>query len=134
MKTTMPTTDNLLRHQLAALPEADLPQALWPRVDARRVALRKRFRLGAASACACLLVATLALVGMPAVVPSPAQLAQATHAGTQDLQAQLRAVDRALQVAYENGSSDAEIEPLWVVRRALFNSLQSAPAPGRGQI
>ena len=38
----------------------------------------------------------------------------------QDVSAELRAIDRALQAAYDRGASDAEIAPMWVARNLLL--------------
>ena len=118
-----------VREQLHALPEVPLPDTLWQRVDAgRRQKLRRR-KFGAG-------IATLALVAVlatPLLAPllTGADVMEnrrvAVHQpvrGEHDIQAELRALDHALQVAYDRGASDAEIAPMWVARDALLASVQ----------
>lgn len=133
-----PTTR--VRERLHALPEIPLPDALWRRVEAgRRQKLRRR-KFGAG-------IATLTLVAMmatPLLVPlltgadvmgsRRVAVHQPVHV-EHDIQAELRAIDHALQVAYDRGASDAEIAPMWVARDALLASIQSgSPALRRNRI
>ena len=114
-----------MREKLQALPEIPLPEALWQHVDSgRRQKLRRR-KLGTG-------IATLALVAVMAT-PLLAPLFTGTDAALneplaasepvrseQDIHAELRAIDHALQAAYDRGASDAEIAPMWVARNTLL--------------
>lgn len=114
-----------LRQELHAVPEVPLPDHLWQRVEAgRRKKMRQR-KLGAG-------IATLTLVAVMAipvlaplftgtdVVRSEPLAAQQPARSEQDVRAELRAIDRALQAAYDRGATDAEIAPMWVARDTLL--------------
>ena len=112
-------TPETLREVLRDLPEPALSAALWPRLleQRRRQVRRRRALAGAAStAVAVMLVAILALPGQypPAATPT----AQAPP--DPPVAAQVRALDHALQVAYDRGASDSEVAPLWEARQALL--------------
>ncbi|KAF1712979.1 hypothetical protein CSC73_01460 [Pseudoxanthomonas sacheonensis] len=117
-----------MREQLHALPEIPLPDALWRRVDAKRRQKLQRRKLGAG-------IATLALAAVmaaPLLAPmfagagrTPGERIAARPSMQHDAQAELRALDHALQAAYDRGASDAEIAPMWVARDALLVGLQS---------
>lgn len=119
-----------VREQLHALPEIPLPDTLWRRVDAgRRQKLRRRkFGVGIATLALAAVMATplLAplLTGADVMENRKVAVHQPVH-GEHDIQAELRAIDHALQVAYDRGASDAEIAPMWVTRDALLASIQS---------
>lgn len=125
-----------LRQRLQALPEIPLPDDLWLSVDSGRRQKMRRRKLGTG-------IASLALVAVmttPLLVPlftdtyagrgEPLVAYQPTNHG-QDIQGDLRALDQALQAAYDRGANDAEIAPMWVARDALLASLQSASATPR---
>jgi hypothetical protein len=57
--------------------------------------------------------------------------AQPAARGKHDVQAELRALDHALQAAYDRGASDAEIAPMWVARDALLVGIQSGDSAFR---
>lgn len=123
----MAEQSNRVRERFDALPEVPLPESLWQRVDARRrkKILRRKLGMGAA---------TLALAGVLAIslpgqlfnppVDNGHQVATVQPALIQrDIQADVQAIDLALQVAYNRGASDAEIAPMWVARDTLLASI-----------
>ncbi|HEY1036449.1 MAG TPA: hypothetical protein VGE09_15850 [Pseudoxanthomonas sp.] len=124
-------TAESMQARLAALPEPDLPPALWPRVHLARVRQherRKRFVAGCA--------AVLALVALPLVytrvstppAAAPEAFAAASRAPVHD--EPLRAVDRELQHAYERGASEQELQWLWQRRQSLARNGNTAlPQP-----
>lgn len=120
-----------VREQLHALPEIPLPDALWRRVDAKRRRKLRHRKLGVGIAA----LALAAVMAAPLLIPmfAGADRAQnepiAAHPpmrAERDVQAELRALDHALQAAYDRGASDAEIAPMWVARDALLAGLQSS--------
>ena len=125
-----------VREQLHALPEIPLPDTLWRRVDAKRRQKLRRRKLGAG-------IATLALAAVmatPLLIPMFAGADRAQNEqiaarppmrGEHDMQAELRALDHALQAAYDRGASDAEIAPMWVARDALLVGIQSGESAFR---
>ncbi|WP_028916123.1 hypothetical protein [Pseudoxanthomonas sp. J35] len=123
------TPPDRLHELLQSLPEPPEPD-LWPRVLAARRRQRRQRRVvaGAASfGLAALLVVALWPRLQP---PQPAVDAPAIVQATPDVDAQLRALDRALQVAYDRGASDDELAPLWEVRQALAAQLDGGGRPG----
>lgn len=124
--------DPLLRRHLRALPDPAAPAGLRERVLAahghRRLAIH-----GATGIAAAVVSVALILPVLPSVEQAPPSARRAAppaaahgHAAT----ARLRAIDRALQAAYERGASDDEIAPLWRVRESLVSSLASATDAG----
>lgn len=116
-----------LREELHALPEIPLPDALWQRVDSGRRRKLRRRKLGAGIAA----LALVAVMATPLLAPlltvddairGEQSIASRSADGVHDIQADLRALDRALQAAYDRGASDDEIAPMWVARSALVNS------------
>jgi len=114
-----------VRQELHDLPEVPLPDALWQRVEAgRRLKIRRRkLFTGIAS------LALLAVMATPLLAPlltdtdvlrSEPLAAHQPARSEQDVHADLRAIDRALQAAYDRGASDAEIAPMWVARNMLL--------------
>jgi hypothetical protein len=132
----MAEQSNRMRERFDALPEVPLPESLWQRVDARRRKKILRRKLG-------LSAATLALVGVLAIylpsqmfngagVDSSHEVAAAKPVSMpRDIQADVQAIDHALQAAYDRGASDAEIAPMWVARDALLASIRSGSAPAK---
>lgn len=124
------TEPTRVHEQLHALPEIPLPDALWRRVDAKRRQKLRRRKLGVG-------IATLALAAVMAApllipmfagtdrVPNERIAAHLPMRAERDVQAELRALDHALQAAYDRGASDAEIAPMWVARDALLVGIQS---------
>ena len=127
----MAEQSNRMRERFDALPEVPLPESLWQRVDAQRRKNILRRKLGMSAA-------TLALVGVLAIsssfqifdganVDSRHEVAAVTSVSLQhDLQADVQAIDYALQAAYDRGASDAEIAPMWVARDTLLASVRPA--------
>lgn len=128
----MNQTEQSIRERLAALPEVPLPEALWQRVDARR--RRKLFqRKLVAGAGVFALVGVFAFkLLLPAWQPAEVRTPQlATVAALPDAQADIRAIDHALQAAYDRGASDAEVAPIWAARAALLAGVRSARPAAR---
>ena len=129
----MATNDRLNRH-LANLPEPPLPDALFGRIEgARRQRVqRRRWGLGVAASAA------LAVALLPSLRPmtsdAPPTIADATVEATApsvdaERLAQLRALDRDLQNAYDRGAT-REAEVLWAAREALLAARRGdAPQP-----
>ena len=125
---------NRVRERFDALPDVPLPESLWQRVDAQRRQKVLRRKLGMSAA-------TLALVGVLAIylpsqmfngadVDSSHEVAAAKPVSMpRDIQADVQAIDHALQAAYDRGASDAEIAPMWVARDALLASIRSGSTP-----
>lgn len=135
---TEPSTQ--VRQELRALPEIPLPDALWQRVEAVRLRKVQRRKTGIG-------IVTLALVAVmasPLLVPlftgtgrvqGEQLVAHPLADGARDIQADVRALDQALQAAYDRGASDAEIAPMWVARNALVgSSLSRSAIPAPNQI
>ena len=123
-----------VRQELHDLPEVPLPDALWQRVDSgRRQKMRRRQILAGVAS-----LALVAVMAMPLLAPmlvdarrSEALAAYQAPDSQHDIQADLHALDQALQAAYDRGASDAEIAPMWVAREALLGGIQSTPAASR---
>ena len=113
-------TAESIQARLAALPEPELPPALWPRIHLARVRQRERRRRVVAGG-----MAVLALVALPFVytrVATPPASSPDVFAATPRAplhEEPLRAVDRELQHAYERGASEQELQWLWQRRQAL---------------
>lgn len=148
MATTPMAPDPLLRH-LAMSPEPELPPGLWTRIDHARRRRRNRQALGTAVVAVALLAVSLVpRLPMDGAVPGPAVVAvesgnrqpAAGDAGARVTattvprhsarDVRLRALDRALQAAYREGSSEAEIAQLWQARRALLDGPPGRSAGG----
>ena len=118
-----------VRQELHDLPEVPLPDALWQRVDSgRRQKMRRRKILAGVAS-----LALVAVMAMPLLAPmlvdarrSEALAAYQAPDSQHDIQADLHALDQALQAAYDRGASDAEIAPMWVARDALLAGVQSS--------
>lgn len=105
--------------RLAGLPPVAPPARLWARIDHARAARVRRRQLGGASALAVLAVAILApMLRPPPPTPTPTPAPAAGHAP--EAVHELRAIDRALQAAYDRGASPQEISSLWAMREALL--------------
>jgi len=102
---------------LRDLPAVPAPDMLWPRIQHHLRERRRRRRRLIALASA----ASLALwVGQVWRVPTPAPAAPDPAAGMVDL----RALDHALQAAYDRGAADAEIDALWRARAAALQQTE----------
>lgn len=118
-----------IRDHLRALPEVELPETLWQRVQAGRKhrVQRRRLITGLAS-LTLVMVATIATLTPMRERGKTRNDAVAMHTDSvDDKQAELRAIDQALQAAYDRGASDAEIAPMWVVRAAMLTSATARP-------
>jgi hypothetical protein len=125
-----------VRQELHDLPEVPLPDALWLRVDGgRRQKMRQRKLFAGIASLALVAVMATPLLGQlladadagrsePFAAYQPAD-------GKRDIQADLHALDQALQAAYDRGASDAEVAPMWVAREALLAGIQSTHAASR---
>ena len=118
----MKTPDFDLRHYVESLPQPHARQTLFDAIVQAHARRRAR-RSAMVGALGILAVVALAGTWLPrkAETPSPPRAV-----ATRD--AELRAVDRALQSAYERGAADAEIAPLWSRRDALHRGAD-APLP-----
>jgi len=118
----MNTSDGL-RHALEELHDPPAPEALWPRLRARRRRQLRSRRAITALASTGLAAALFVVLVRPGTVPAPAIVTRAPsmHASSaDDMDARVRAIDRALQAAYDRGASDTEIAPMWEARHALL--------------
>lgn len=130
-----------LHRQLDALPDIPLPDALWLRVDACRRMQQRRRKAGAGVAIAALAALMVAIPVLHIGDPAPAQRGQSvvtrstqatsSAASPRDIDAQLRALDQALQAAYARSATDAEIAPMWVARNALTATAQAGESLSR---
>ncbi|RYG13325.1 MAG: hypothetical protein EON92_05850 [Burkholderiales bacterium] len=112
-----------VRDHLQALPEVELPNALWQRVSAgrRHKIQRRRLFVGAASLALAMIAVTGILAPLQEVGrPEAASIALPSAHLVDEKRAELRAIDQALQAAYDRGASDAEIAPMWAARHALL--------------
>lgn len=134
----MNTPEERLKRRMVSLPPVPPAPHLWPRLQQARQHRVGRLKLLAGSAAALLLgVALLPMLGDMANRPArPSLAASAPEAAAaplpvldQDTVEQIRALDRALQAAYDEGASDAEMEPIWKARRALLPRQASIPTP-----
>ena len=134
--------------RLAALPEFDPPPQLWARIEAehrRRSQRRRIVRWGAGIAAAFALAAVLLMSPQPQVRPGGSALALLEHrsheleqryAGLSQIasplenEAELRAVELALQEAYDRGAAAEELMPLWQQRNDVLTSLIALAADG----
>lgn len=131
--------------RMAALPEFDPPPQLWARIEAehrRRQTHRRVLRWGSGLAAVLALAAVIALAPRTPL-PSPlAQLERRSHeleqtyasldptASPLENEAELRAVELALQEAYDRGAAADELMPLWQQRNDVLSSLIAMAADG----
>ncbi|UXI68417.1 hypothetical protein [Tahibacter amnicola] len=131
---------------LGALPEFDPPPDLWTKIQAertRRIRRRGQWRWGSGIAAA-LVLGVAGWVGLPAGPGNDPlvlleqeshqlELAYAAldHSGLPlESAAELRAVEQALQQAYDRGAGHAELTPLWRQRNEVLSSLIALSAAG----
>jgi len=133
--------------RLAALPEFDPPPQLWTRIAAEHDRRRRRrllHRWAAALAASLVLLGSVAMLAPPA--PAPAGPLTALEQRSQELEqvyaglaassspleheAELRAVEAALQQAYDRGADDDELAPLWQQRNEVLAGLIALAADG----
>lgn len=116
---------------LASLPEPALPDTVWPRLKRRQKDRRRWFGPVwlLAAACAGAFAVMLAVRTPPTMIPSSADRDQAAAlAPSANILVQVRAIDRALQIAYARGADAAETRDLWQIREALL-AQSSGPPP-----
>ena len=116
----MPIDD--VKQALLRGPEVPPPEALWPRLQTgQRTLFRRRRTLAGISASTFALVLAAAAWWPPSGMDQAARpvIAQAQPRDADDIRGDLRALDHALQVAYNRGASDVEIAPMWQARRTL---------------
>lgn len=135
MENDMNQTEQRIRERLAALPEVPLPEALWQRVDSRRRRKLLQRKLGVGAGVFALAGVLAFKLLLPALQPgeahAPQRVAAAALPALSDAQADIRAIDQALQAAYDRGASDAEVAPIWAARAALLAAVQSAHPAAR---
>lgn len=109
-----------LRDHFGALPQVAPPPTLGKRICMAHRTRVRRLRVGALGLA--LAVACIAVVPMLLHEPFPAtpETARAVVLD-QDKLANVRALDHALQTAYERSASDDEIAPLWAARAKLLD-------------
>lgn len=131
----MNTPDDI-HHALQALHEPLPPASLWTQVRAARQRQLRRRRSLAASVSTGLVLALCVVMLRPWTPPQPSPQT-ATQAVTdpagRHVDERVRALDRALQAAYDRGASDAEVAPMWEARHALLASTH-APRGCAGDI
>jgi len=115
----MTTPGQRLRKRFTALPQVTPPPSLGERIGRAHRSRLRRLRAGAIAAA--LAVACVAIV--PALQREPMRATPgvaSTPAIDREKLADVRALDRALQTAYERNASDDEIAPLWAARARLL--------------
>lgn len=134
----MNTPEERLKRRLVSLPPVPPAPHLWPRLEQARRHRVGRLKLLAGSAATLLLCVTLLpllgdMVDRPARASFSARAPEPAVAPLpvldQDTVEQIRALDRALQAAYDEGASDDELEPIWKARRALLPRQASISTP-----
>lgn len=135
--------------RVAALPEFDPPAHLWARIEAEHLRRRQRRRVlqWGSGIAAALALATVLLV-MPqqesastgssalALLESRSQELEQRYADLDpsatavENEAELRAVELALQQAYDRGAAVEELMPLWQQRNEVLTSLIALAADG----
>lgn len=124
-----------LRRHLRALPDPAVPSGLRDRVLATH-GRRRRLVQGTTGLAMAAVAAVLLQPALPPPDTTPERITASAQESTSapvqtaaDTGARLRAIDRALQAAYERGASDDEIAPLWRVRESLSSALSLPPSP-----
>lgn len=124
----MTIPDDLLQERLQQLPDAPLPDGLWQRVNgARRREQRRRIGIAATTVAVATVAALSPLMRPTPVIPQPAPIVAAAPSLPPSVDAELRALDRALQAGYARNATDAELEPLWAQRRRLLAGSDANP-------
>jgi len=135
--------------RVAALPEFDPPAHLWARIEAEHHRRRQRRRVmqwGAAVAASLALAAVLLLVPQRELTSSAPSALALLESRSQELEqryadlepsvtaveneAELHAVELALQQAYDRGAAVEELMPLWQQRNDVLTSLIALAADG----
>jgi hypothetical protein len=134
---------------LNELPEFDPPAHLWERIEAvRKQRLRRRATVRWGGGIAAVLAIAAVLLVLPGQPPGGqsggalAQLERRSHeleqayadlsqpASPFESEADLRAVEHALQQAYDRGAAADELMPLWQQRNEVLSSLIALAADG----
>lgn len=113
-----------LHRLLESMSEPPPPDSLWPRLRERRRRQVRRRRLAGGLASTAL-VAVLLVAGWPQQPAAPGTSGAASTVTRIDRGEQVRALDHALQAAYDRGASDQEVAPLWDARAALLAGLDT---------
>lgn len=130
--------------RLAALPEFDPPPDLWARIAAAHDRRRTRRRLQWGAGLAAVLVLAAVVMLAPRSEPPSAlallerqsqELEQIyaglpTTASPLENEAELHAVEAALQHAYDRDAAADELVPLWQQRNAVLSGLIALAADG----
>jgi hypothetical protein len=123
-------TAESIRTRLAALPEPELPPALWPRLHLARVRQHERRRGIIAGSLAVLALIALPVVYTRIVSPSTPMPDLVTITPRAPLHEEpLRVLDRELQLAYQRGASEQELQWLWQRRQALARTGTTTAPP-----
>jgi hypothetical protein len=125
--------DPVVARYLRTLQEPAPSAGLWKRIDTRRRQRRMR-RIVAVAAAASLagFVALGALLSGPVAPPSAVpseEVAVNTDVEPAGL-ADVRALDRQLQAAYERGANEATVQPLWEARNRAVAELATTSDAG----
>lgn len=129
-------TRGQVRGLLRELPEPDVPPALWQRVRRGQQSMRRNRLLGAGGTLAIALCAVAFLQLSPPALDAARETSVAFQPPANGTDADIRAIDIALQNAYAQGMSDADISPLWHERERLMsirNTRKNSHAPRGGQ-
>ena len=127
---------NTLQQLLQGAPEPGLPDTLWPTLRARHAAIRRNRMLGVAGMLATVVVAAGFLNWAPGASDGRQAADVVAQETASDMDADIRAIDTALQTAYAEGLSDTDISPLWRERERLMslrNARSSGAVPKGGQ-
>lgn len=134
--------------RLNGLPEFDPPAHLWDRIEAAQTQRRRRATVRWGGGIAAVVAIAAVLLVLPAQRPGGqgggalAQLEQRSHeleqtyaglsqpASLFESEAELHAVERALQQAYDRGATADELMPLWQQRNDVLSSLIALAADG----
>lgn len=108
------------RTYLHALPEAEVPDALWQRLRDARPARRSKPRWMPAAGLAAA-VALAAVLAWPGAAPAPDSSIPAVVAMPADAGA-LRALDDSIALAYARNAAQEELDSLWQTRERLLGS------------
>ena len=112
--------DDIMQRMRRA-PDVPPADALWPRLLAEQARRTRRRRAIAGFSASAMVLVLMVFVARPLLVEpqEPGMVARQPQDPPADLQADVRALDQALQAAYNRGASDSEVAPMWETRRAL---------------
>ena len=116
--------DDIMQRMRQA-PDVPPSDGLWPRLLTERARRARRQRGIAGSVSAVFLVLMIFIARPPFVGPHETRgVATRSEEPAADLQADVRALDQALQAAYNRGASDSEVAPMWETRRELVAKME----------